>query len=120
MTPIEIMALLLVVLGIVKLLFMFIHPKSWLRVAQIAFINSVLTTIVAVVVAGVTLFYLLQELTIVQIFASIWFTMMLVVIGIAPFSAELRGWAEKLLQKKNIIRKSCLSMVIWIVLTGGG
>ena len=71
MTPIEIIALIFVVFGLIKLLVIAVNPKAWAKVPQKMAAQPVLLTVVSLVLAGVVLYYLRAELSIVQIFG--WF-----------------------------------------------
>ncbi len=116
MTPVKILALLVAVLGAVKLLVILTRPKSWLPAVKTVYAKPVLTMILALAAAGIILKYLLMELTIIQIFAAMSFMMALMAMGIAAYGKEITDFAEKLLQDKNVIKKAWLSIIVWIVL----
>ncbi|ODS35946.1 hypothetical protein BEH94_02580 [Candidatus Altiarchaeales archaeon WOR_SM1_SCG] len=117
MTPIEIMALIVAVLGSIKLIVILLNPKSWLDgAAKTAFSNPVLTTMVSLVLAAVTLMYLLEELTIIQIFAVMLFLMFLMAAAIAPYSKEIIAMGDKILKDRGVVKKGWLAIIIWAVL----
>ncbi len=115
-TPIEIMALIVAVLGALKILLILINPKSLLPVTKKVYGKPVATTIVALIAAGVVLSYLLVELTIVQIFAAMLFTMALMVVGAAAFGKEIIDWAQNIMQNRSFLKRSWLCLIIWIAL----
>ena len=118
MTPIEIIALVFVIFALIKLLVICINPASWKSVVKAIYVKSVFTTIAALIIALVILRYLLQELTIVQIFASMTFMMALMMVQFAALGNEIVELSDKFLNDRNILKKMWLSLSIWIVLMG--
>ena len=116
MTPIEIMALIVASLIVIKLVVIFINPKHWAKVAETFFKNPTVTIVVSLVWAAVVLFFLLQELSIVHIFAVTLFLMPLIGVGFAFYAKETTAWMKKLLKQKNMLRRAWLIVVIWLVL----
>lgn len=116
MTPIETMALLVALLAAIKLVVILINPKTWLGVVKKIYVNPILTTLVALVLAIVTLNYLLKELTLVQIFAAMLFFMFLMLLGFAAYSEDMLVFADKLLKNKTTIKKAWLAILVWIIL----
>lgn len=68
MTPVEIMALLVVLLGGIKIIVIMMDPVKWMPVVRKVYGNPLPTQFFACVFGVVSLYYLLQEVTIVQIF----------------------------------------------------
>jgi len=116
MTPVKILALLVAVLGAVKLVVVFVRPKAWLPVVKTVYGKPLVTTIVALAAAAVILKYLLTELTIIQIFAVMSFMMALMAVGVAAYGKEVVELAEKVLQEGNSIKRAGLSIGVWVVL----
>jgi len=116
MTPIEIFALIVVVLGLVKLIVMFIKPSSWANVVKTVFAKPMLTGIISLVLAIVVLYYLLAEMTIVQIFGTMLFFMFIMLASFAVFSKELINMMNSLLGQGNIMKRVWLIVLIWFVL----
>lgn len=73
MTPVEIMALCLALLVVIKFSVIAYNPNRWFHFAQKVYSNSAALTIASLFLAALTGYYLLQELTIVQVFAAILF-----------------------------------------------
>lgn len=115
MTAVEIMALVVVVIAAIKIIVVLSNPRNWLAVVKAIYANPVLTALVALVLAIVSLGYLLKEVTIVQIFAVMLFLWFLMMLGFAMYSKDVVAWADKMLTKK-MIKKSWLAIVIWVVL----
>lgn len=74
------------------------------------------SSIIALLVAALSLYYLLQELTIVQILATMFFTASLMVMGAISYSEEIRKMANSLLKNRNIIKKSWLAILVWLII----
>lgn len=116
MTPIEIIAFILVLLVLVKLIVILINPKSWQKTTQALIGKPILTIVVSLVLAAVVLYYLLAELTIVQIFAVMAFLALLMMLSMAAYSKEFLTMAKKILKDRSALKKCWLPIAIWIVL----
>ena len=116
MTPIEIMALVVVLLGGIKLIVFAINPKSWMKVVDSVFSRPMLTTVVSLILGALVLWFLLKEITIVQIFGAMLFFMFLMALGWSAYSKEMLAFSKKVLKQKDLLKRSWLILVIWIVL----
>jgi len=117
MTPIEIMAAFVALLILVKLVTVGFKPKAWMdNVAKPIYSNASIATVVGLVIAGGSLWFLLKELSIVQIFAAMLFFIGLMVVGIAPLGKDLMVMADKMVKQKNLLKQFWLAWVIWVVL----
>lgn len=115
MTPIQIMALILAVFGGIKILVLLMNPKSWLSFVKTIYKNPGIATIVGLIIAGASLWYLLKYMTIVHVFAAMLFTSALMMVGFMAYPKEMMTLAEKVLDK-NCLKKGRLITIIWIVL----
>ena len=118
MTPIEIIALIFIIFALVKLVVIFINPMSWKSVVKKIYVKPVVTTAVGLVGMAVILRYLLEELTIVQIFASMTFMMALMMIQFSALGHEIVEMSDKFFNDRDILKKVWLSLALWIVLMG--
>jgi hypothetical protein len=116
MTPIEILALIVIVLAVIKLIVFLINPKHWLKVVEKFFCGCSYMIVIFIVWAAVVLWILLTELTIVHIFAAMLFIMPIIAIGFAAYPKETQAWAKKIINDKKLMRKTWLIWLIWIVL----
>lgn len=114
-TTIEIFALIFLSVASIKLLVLIIEPKAWVKVVRKVWKNSFLTGLVCFLFAGMILFYLLEEMTIIQIFAVMLFVALLAGTGIAVYSRDIVGFALKIMNKSTI-KKSWFYIIIWIIL----
>ena len=116
MTPVKSLALFVAVLAGVKLVVIFIKPESWIGVVKKAYAKPIYTIPIALTLALVILSYLLEEMTIVQIFAVMSFLMAIMMVGVASYGSEIIEFSEKLLKDRNAIKKAWLSIAVWILL----
>ena len=116
-TPIETFAFIIASFSLIKLVVILVNPMSWFRgVVKPIYSNPFVLQLVGLILAGVSLFYLLQEFTIVQIFAVIFFVMSLMLFGVGAYSKDLLAFADKIYKRKGTIRKAWLFIIIWFVL----
>ena len=117
MKPVEIMALLVAAAVIVKLVVALINPGSWLKnITTRFFSHPILTILLSTVLAVVALVFLLKELTIVQIFASLLFLMPLIALAFVPFAGDLLDMVSRILSGRNALKKAWLASLIWLIL----
>ena len=116
MTPVEIIALVFVVFALIKLAVIAVNPSSWISAVKNIYAKPVMLTGVALILGAIVLKYLLEELTIVQIFAAMTFMMALMMIQFAALSNEIKDIAERFLKDRNLLRRLWLPLILWIAL----
>ena len=118
METLELFALIIALLTLVKILVVLNNPMIWLNnVAKPVYKNPRTLMAAGLIFGATSLYYLLQEISIIQIFAVMFFVVSIFLIGVAPFSKEISKFAETLYKQKNILRRARVSMIIWIILT---
>ena len=116
-TPVEIMALILILIGIVKIALLLIKPKIWKNLVKAAYISPIIAAVIALILAAICLNYLMTELTITQIFAVMLFTTLLMIIGTTAYAKELVSMEIKVLKdKKLLLKKAWFYLLIWLIL----
>lgn len=116
-TIIEIIALIFIVLVGLKITIILISPQFWVeQVVKKIWAKQATMIIVSLAAAGVTLYFLLEEMTMVQILAVALFISLLMMAGVAMYSPDFIKLAEKLYEKKAITKKTLPYIVIWIAL----
>ena len=117
-TPIEIIAWILIIITVVKLLTISTNHDSWRRFTKTIYGNPRYSRLFSLTFAFIILYYLLQELTIVQILATSLFVTMLILYGFLSMGSELLKISDKLYKKygNKILRKYWLYTLIWVVL----
>lgn len=117
MTAIEVMAIILVVIFIIKMITILIDPKGWSGFVEKVWRRPKVVMVVNTILAVVTLLYLLESgIGIIEIFAVMLFLMFLIGIGISGFSKEIVGLSKKLLKDRSVLKRSWFYIVIWILL----
>jgi len=114
-TPIEWIVTIFAVVGLIKLFVIMISRKSWWGLTKGVYGNPGITGAVSLVLAAVVLWFLLQELTIVQIIAAGIFMVLLMGFAFMTHAKELMGLAKKVYDKK-FSGGLWLYIVIWVVL----
>lgn len=116
MTPIGIIALILIIVSAIKIIVILVNPKSWADIVKKIWANPMVMSIVSLILAAIVLYYLIQSgLTIVQILAVTAFVGLLMAVGIGIYANEVISMATKML-KKGILKKAWLYTIIWIAL----
>lgn len=116
-TAVEIIALILILVSLIKIIVILINPQSWYNnVAKKVFGSMGLVSVVSLILAAVVLYYLLQELTIIQILATMAFLSLLMVVGIAAYAKEVVPLVDKLYKDKTLVKRSWLYILVWIAL----
>ncbi len=116
MTPIGIIALILIIVSAVKIIVILVNPKSWAEFVKKIWANPMITSTISLILAAIVLYYLIQSgLTIVQILAVTAFVALLMAVGIGMYATEVISMATKML-KKGILKKAWFYTLIWIAL----
>ncbi len=114
--PLEILAAIIIVFSLVKLTVVLISPMSWLNFAKKIYVRPQITSAVALVLAAVVLYILINSgMTIVHIFAVTLFIVLVLVIGMARYGEEIISWAMGQ-DLRTILKEQWLYTLIWIVL----
>ena len=116
MSTLEIIALVLVGLGLLELVICLIKPEIVLAVARPLYRRPRLAQFLYLVAGGLVLYFLLQELTIVQIMATILFAGCVMGLGIAPIGTELLEIFTHQVEKKRFWKDYALLWFVWILM----
>ena len=116
-SPMQTMALIFVVVLALKFVILLINPKLWNDITQAFYLKPVFTTIILIIYALGALWYLLQELTIIQIFAVMLFTIVLTSMTLGAYVKELLPIGEQIIKGKNKISRLWIPLLIWLVLS---
>jgi hypothetical protein len=115
-TAVEIIALILLALGVVKMIVLLISPKSWLNLAKKLYNNKLVFQLVCLVLAAVVFYFLLQELTVIQIFAAMAFVALFIGVGLADPAKRIVSLYRKQIKEKTLLRSNWLYIILWIAL----
>jgi len=112
---VEIIALVVSIVIIVKLLVILFSPKSWHNLTKSIYKSSIGLFVVELILAVIVFYYLIQSFTIVEIMAVVTFGTLLTGMTFALFAKEARGFVSKLLNK-TAVRRMWLPILIWLAL----
>jgi ABC-type transport system involved in multi-copper enzyme maturation permease subunit len=119
MTPIEIIAVVFsIVILIRSIIFLSTKPQSLVKAMEKMFPKTTLLTIMFLVVGAVVSYYILQELTIAQVMASILLGLILVGLVIVQFPKEFLNLAKAIVENKGKVWLSgiiIVALAIWVL-----
>ena len=115
-TPVEIIALIVIAVSVIKMIVLLVNPRAWMNFAKGIYSKSGVVQFVSLILAAVVLYYLLQEITIVQVLAVVAFTVLIVLVGIAGEIGPLIKKYETIIKKGNLWKQYWLYTLIWIIL----
>lgn len=115
MRPIEIAALAGAVIVPIKVVWILWRgQRSWFEVITKKYWkNPVVTTLLSTLAAIVLLVILLQELTIVEIWASTLFGMAMVSLALAPFSRYMLNVEKAWFTETDVVRTGWVPALVW-------
>jgi hypothetical protein len=112
-----ILAVIFALFIIVKISIVFIYPHGWFKFADALLRNTILMTVVYLVLAAIVGYYILRSFSIVQVAAVMLFTSLLIGLALIPFSETMLSIREGLLGSRlDILRKTWLTLLIWIAI----
>ncbi len=112
----EIIVLVFIVIGLIKLLFLLFSPKTWMNFAKKLYSSPAILIIVELILAIIVFYYLLMSLTIVQILAGVVLGALLTGLSFAFFAKELMPLFNKIFKKGLLWKKTWLVWLIWLAL----
>jgi hypothetical protein len=117
LTPIEIIALILIITSLIKIIVIAISPNTWkISVVNPIFNKPKLTGTISLILAAIVLYYLLQEINIVQILATMVFFALLISISFSIYHKELTKLVNNIYNKNKILKEAWFYILIWLVL----
>ena len=115
MTPIETLALIFAIWVLLKLvIIMAVDPKKWWKLTDTVVQNTTMWSVVLIILGAIVAYYLLMELTIVQISAVLLFGGILFRLSLMPYS---KGFLR--LKKEfttDVFAKNWITVLILIAL----
>jgi len=116
MTTIEIFALIVVIVAAIKMIFALTSPKSWLNFTGKVWKFPTLMMWASLILAAIVLYYILQTLTIIDIFAVMLFIALLSATTMAVYARDFLSIIPKIVKDKKFLKKAWLPILIWLVL----
>ncbi len=111
MSSLEILATIFAIIVLVKLIFLSLSARLWMKTVGAMLNYPVATTLIYLFLAGIVGYYVLSNIAIIQIAAVMLFTSLLGGIGLAPYSRVMLRLGEEILNEG--VSKAWLSMLIW-------
>jgi|TARA_Y100000034_G_scaffold74012_1_gene88961 hypothetical protein len=116
-TPIEIIALVMIVLGAIKMIVLLVKPKAWMNFAKGVYSKPSVVKVVGFILGVIVLYYLLSAgITIVQILAVTAFVALLFMIGLVEEIDYFLKKYEELIKKGTMWKDYWFYTLLWIIL----
>lgn len=121
-TPVEIIALVVILFSAIKILVLLINPKAWMDFVKKFYKNPGLIKVVGFILAIVIFYYLyyISGITIVQILAVTAFIAVFVLIGIAGETDNLIRKYQDMIKKGKLWKRYWFYTLLWVILLGWG
>lgn len=116
-SSIETIALILAILTLVRLLFVITNRKFMINLLKPVYKNYQSFSIILVIISGIILYFLMQTLSIVQIFAVTLFVATLFGAALMTYGTDYLKIAEKLIAKKHLPWTLWIQIIIWTALS---
>jgi hypothetical protein len=117
LNQIEVLALIFIIVGLIKLIVLAYNPRKWMNFAEKIWKRPKTMQSICFVLALVIFFYLTENgITIVQILAIAFFTVMFMAIAIAPEVEELIQKYDARIKRGNLWKQYWLYTLLWLVL----
>ncbi len=117
MTPIEIIALIVIVLIVIKMLVLLVKPMAWMNLAKGIYKNAIVAQVIGLILAIVVLYYLVNNgVGIVTILAVTAFVALLLMIGLATHVDDFIVKYERQIKAGIMWKENWLYVIIWIAL----
>ena len=118
--PLEILALILIVLALIKIAFLLVNPQSWYKIVQLMYKKPFAVSVISAALSGIVLVILIKEgVTIVEILAVSLFISLLMVAGLANYADQIVGWAKEQ-DVLFIFKRLWVYSIVWLLLIAWG
>ena len=116
LTPVEVIATVMIVLGLVKLLVVLASKKAWIQnVSRPVFKNRGIAGFIFSLLALVIFYYLIQELTIAQILATSLFIGLIYFLSLMHYSKDVLKMMKRV-EKEHFSSGQIILIILWFVL----
>ena len=110
---IEILALILIVISVIKIVTLLIHPESWFVFTKKVFVKPKVTSTVALILAAAVLYFLIRAgTTILEILAVTLFIALFMTVGLVKYLPDM----VKKIKPKTVLKEQWLYTLAWIAL----
>ncbi|NCN99366.1 hypothetical protein COY00_00765 [Candidatus Pacearchaeota archaeon CG_4_10_14_0_2_um_filter_35_33] len=115
MTSIELFALIISALIVVKILFLFFNKESWFKFVKTLYTKNNSISWLLGISSLIVLYFLLKTMTIVQVFAANLFFALLMGMVLVTYGTEFVKMADKIMKRK-LPAAVLVNIIIWLVL----
>lgn len=116
-TTIEILALILIVVGLIKIFVLAIDPKAWMNFAKSIWNKPKLTQAICFLLAALVCYHLINNgMTIVQILSVALFITLFMAVALAPEVDDLIKKYQARIKRGNLWKQYWLYTLVWLVL----
>lgn len=113
LNPVEILALIIIIISLVKIACVLISPGTWLNFARKIYIKPQVTSTVAFFLASIVLYILIiSGIKITEILAVTLFLMLIITVGIAKYGEDVLRWAMNQ-DMRRLLKDQWLYTLIW-------
>jgi len=117
LTQIGVLALIIIILGFIKLIVLAYNPKVWMNFAERVWSKPKTMQLICLILAIVVFFYLIENgITIVQILAVTLFVALFMAVAIAPEAEDLIKKYEARIKRGSLWKQYWLYVLIWLIL----
>jgi len=117
MRPLEIIAVIFITVSLIKIISLSVNPQFWNRnIVKKIFNNSHVSSLISFILSLVVLYYLVQEISIVQILAVMAFAGLLILYGFSISGKEVIDLLNKIYKDRSLIKKSLIYIIFWLIL----
>ena len=121
MTPIEIIALIMIIFAAIKIVILLVKPQAWMNFTQKLFNKTVWTRAVSFVLGAIVLWYLVGAgITIVEILAVTAFVAMLILFGLVLDMNMITKKYKAQISKGTLWKKNWFYTLIWLAVLAWG
>lgn len=114
-TPVEIIALVFAIAVLLKIVIVLVNRDSYVSFAKTIYKSPKILMFAELVLAAIILYYLLMELSIVQIFAAIVLGALLTGVSFAVYAKEIMPAVLRAV-KKDALKRAWLVIIVWLAL----
>lgn len=116
MDTIVLFAWIMILFSLIKMLIILVNPDYWINFAKRFWKYPAMTGLISTLLAGLVLFYLLQDLSIVDIFAVMLFISLIFISTLSSIGNEYLEFSQKLAKKPGFWNKFWFAFIIWFAL----
>lgn len=107
------MAVVFALLSLVKITIVIINPRAWMKIVRPIYKNPKIALVVFALLAVISGYYVLQNISLPETGAVMLFLFFLVGIGIIPYSETMLKLGDEVIAKG--VKNAWFATIIWLV-----